>query len=165
VQFSASPRPEDTARKSRSWLVKARENITIAPQCRQIVTAKLETEKNQEPPPLVCVEPAQIPIEGVLSARTVTRVVLNQHHPVRRTSSPEHSATRSPNSCAYIMVANFTESMTLPKATVLGIAEEISESIVDKINPPPADLNQSYRRDRPEKPKVRLCIKNYYMEN
>ena len=40
VQFSASTRPEDTARESRSWLVKARENITIAPQCRQIVMAK-----------------------------------------------------------------------------------------------------------------------------
>ena len=40
VQFSASTRPEDTARESRSWLVKARENITIVPQCRQIVMAK-----------------------------------------------------------------------------------------------------------------------------
>jgi hypothetical protein len=135
-QFSASPRPEDTAIERRSWLVKAKENITIAPRCRQIVMAKLESEQNQEPPPLVCVEPAQVPVEGVLSARKVTRVVLNSHQPLRLTSSREHAATRSPNSCAYIMVANFTdESLTLPKATVLGIAEEISESLVDKLPP------------------------------
>jgi len=33
------------------------------------------------------------------------------------------------------MLANFSdESVTIPKATVLGIAEGISESLVDKIN-------------------------------
>jgi hypothetical protein len=33
------------------------------------------------------------------------------------------------------MVANFTnEALTLPKVTVLGIAERISESLVDRIN-------------------------------
>jgi hypothetical protein len=33
------------------------------------------------------------------------------------------------------MIANFSnKALTVPKATVLGIAEEISESIVDKIN-------------------------------
>jgi len=32
------------------------------------------------------------------------------------------------------MITNFSnETLTVPKATVLGIAEEISESIVDKI--------------------------------
>jgi len=123
--------------ESRTWLVKAEENVTIAPRCRQVVMVKLESEQKQEPPPLVCVEPAQIPIECVPSARTVTRVVQNSHQPVRLTSSREHAATRSPSSCAYVMVANFTgESLTLPKATVLGIAEGISELIVDKINPP-----------------------------
>ena len=33
------------------------------------------------------------------------------------------------------MVANFSdEELTIPKATVLGIAEEVTEEIVDKIN-------------------------------
>ena len=33
------------------------------------------------------------------------------------------------------MVANFTnEALTIPKTTVLGIAEEVSESLVDRIN-------------------------------
>ena len=33
------------------------------------------------------------------------------------------------------MVANFSkQELTIPKATVLGIAEEVAESVVDKIN-------------------------------
>jgi hypothetical protein len=33
------------------------------------------------------------------------------------------------------MVANFSqETLTVPKATILGIAEEVSEPLVDKIN-------------------------------
>jgi hypothetical protein len=35
------------------------------------------------------------------------------------------------------MLANFTvESLTTPKTTVLGVAEEVSESLVDSINTP-----------------------------
>jgi len=139
--------------ESRTWLVKAKENITIAPRCRQVVMAKLESEQNQEPPPLVCAEPAQIPIEGVLSARMVTRVILNSHQPARLTSSHEHTATRSPNSCAYVMDANFTgKPLTLPKVTVLGIAEGISEAIVDKI-PPPDGLKSELPTRPPRKTK------------
>jgi hypothetical protein len=36
----------------------------------------LETEKIQELPQLVCVEPAQIPIEGILTARGLSRTNL-----------------------------------------------------------------------------------------
>jgi hypothetical protein len=33
------------------------------------------------------------------------------------------------------MLANFSsEELTIPKATILGVAEEVSESLVDKIN-------------------------------
>jgi hypothetical protein len=33
------------------------------------------------------------------------------------------------------MLANFTEEiLTIPKATVLGVAEEVSESLIDRIN-------------------------------
>jgi hypothetical protein len=32
------------------------------------------------------------------------------------------------------MLANFSGKLTVPKATVLGVAEEVSEDFVDKIN-------------------------------
>jgi hypothetical protein len=45
------------------------------------------------------------------------------------------------------MVANFSqETLTVPKATILGIAEEVSEPLVDKIN-----ANSGSPPDRAEK--------------
>ena len=50
-------------------------------------------------------------------------------------SQDGHKPTGRLHSCACVMVANFSdEAITIPKATVLGIAEGISESMVDKIN-------------------------------
>jgi len=44
--------------------------------------------------------------------------------------------TRTRNSQAMVMVANFSdEQLIIPKATVLGVAEEITEELVDRINP------------------------------
>jgi hypothetical protein len=54
-QLPASPHPDA---QSRTWFVKARENVTIAPRCRQVVMGNLESEGNQELLSLVCVEPA-----------------------------------------------------------------------------------------------------------
>jgi hypothetical protein len=94
-QLSAGLCPEITTQQSESWLVRATENITIAPRCRQIVLGRLESEKEQSLPPLVCVEPAQIPI-GVLS----TRVLSIQ---VRCTQAfPRDITGRSYSSCAYV---------------------------------------------------------------
>jgi len=45
-----------------AWLVKARENITTAPRSQQVLIGKLEFEQKQKPLPLVCIEPAHIPI-------------------------------------------------------------------------------------------------------
>jgi hypothetical protein len=44
-QFSASLGFEKTVQPGKSWLVKATENITVAPRCRQIVLGKFESEK------------------------------------------------------------------------------------------------------------------------
>ena len=45
-----------------------------------------------------------------------------------------------PRNCAYVMVANFTsEELVISKATILGVVEEISETLVDCIN---ADSDQ-----------------------
>ena len=46
----------------------ATENVTVAPRFRQIVLERLESEKEQNLPPLACVELTQIHIEGILSA-------------------------------------------------------------------------------------------------
>jgi hypothetical protein len=73
-QFPANPSPENKTEESMSWLVRATENVRIAPRCRKIVLGRLETGKEQNLPPLICLEPAQIPIEGIHSARGLARV-------------------------------------------------------------------------------------------
>jgi len=49
-------------------------------------------------------------------------------------SQDDQKPTGSLHNCASIMVTNFNdEALNIPKATVLGIAEGISENMVDKI--------------------------------
>jgi len=48
-QSAAGSFPEKTATQGRTWLVRAKENITMAPRCRQVVIAQLEIEKGQAP--------------------------------------------------------------------------------------------------------------------
>ena len=51
-------------------------------------------------------------------------------------SQSSHSETGAPSRCAYVMLANFSnETLVVPKATVLGVAEEVSETLVNKLNP------------------------------
>jgi hypothetical protein len=73
-QLSAGLRPETVTHESRTWLVRAKQNIVVVPSCRQIVVGTLESEKEQSLPALVCVEPAQIPIERNLPERALSRV-------------------------------------------------------------------------------------------
>ena len=73
-QLSASPHREGTSVQNETWLVKAKENISITPRCRKIVTGIVESGKNQKLPPLVWVESIQIPIEGILPAPALSRV-------------------------------------------------------------------------------------------
>jgi len=89
-QVPASPHPEITRQQGNSWLVRARENIVLAPRCRQIVVGRLESEKEQSLPSLVCVEPAQIPIVGILSACALSRVESKAHEPSRVISQSSH---------------------------------------------------------------------------
>jgi hypothetical protein len=56
---------------SNSWLMKATENVTIAPRSPLIISATIELEKSQNSPSLVYVEPATIPQEGILPARVI----------------------------------------------------------------------------------------------
>jgi len=108
--------------------VRSVENVTIKLRCRQVVSGRLEGKKGQSFPSLVCVEPAHIPIHGVLPVRVITRVGLNE-------TQPEHLKTPVPNSRTHVMLANCGDSpITIPKSTVLGIAEQVSETLVDRIN-------------------------------
>ena len=96
------------------------------------MTGIVESGKKQKLPLLVCIEPVQIPIEGILPARAPSRVEQPEH--VMR-SQDDRKPTGRLHSCACVMVANFSdEALTIPKSKVLGIAEGISESMVDKIN-------------------------------
>jgi hypothetical protein len=133
VQFSVSFHREPTINQSRTWLVKDKENIIIAPRCRQIVAGILESGNGQSTPALVCVEPAQIPVEGIFPARALSRSERDERAVLAQANS---NATGNLGSSICVMLDNFSdEELTVPKATILGVAEEISESLVDKINP------------------------------
>jgi hypothetical protein len=81
---------------------------------------KLELEQEQEPPPLVCIEPAHIPIEGVLPVRGLTREECSPNKTTLMTSQADHKADRSPNTSVYVMLANFSNlTLTVPKSTFL----------------------------------------------
>jgi len=94
-QPSNNPRSEVTTRCSKSWLVRATENTTVAPRCRKADTRRMDIEKGQILPSLVCVEPALIPIQ-VLLARVLSRVGTITSEASRLTSQRRHIETGAP---------------------------------------------------------------------
>jgi hypothetical protein len=83
----------------------------------------------------VCIEPATIPIQGVLSALALTRVETREHDMTQLMSSPKQANTVASASSVYVMLTNFSQQeLTLPKATVLGLPEKVSETLIDQIN-------------------------------
>ena len=92
-QFPATRPQERSPMQARTWLLRAKENITLAPRCRKVVIAKLEFEKEKEPPTLVCIEPAKIPVEGIFSARALTRVGPSIHESLRTAPRADHAET------------------------------------------------------------------------
>jgi hypothetical protein len=91
---------------------------------------KIRHREGENLPSLNCMETAMVSIQGFHPARVLTRV--------QTTSSLQltHRAhSEAPRNSAHVKITNFNnKALTVPKATVLGIAEEISESIVSKIN-------------------------------
>ena len=147
-QLSAGLSSETVTQSSRTWFVRAKENVVVAPRCRQIIVGRLESEKGESLPPLVCVEPAPLPIEGILPARALSRVMSGAPELARNEAQPSRVETEPHKNCAYVMVANFSnEPLTLPKSTVLGVAEGVAESLVDRINTD-ADQPQKPQRKR-----------------
>jgi len=92
----------------------------------------VKSGKEQKLPPLVCIEPVQVPIERIFPSRALSRVEQREH---AMTSRDDRKPTGRLHTCACVMVENFSdEALTIPKDTVLTMAEGISESMVDKIN-------------------------------
>jgi len=108
--------------------------------------------KRRESPELVCVEPAQLLLEGVLAARWLSRSFTKAPQPTTPqkemnsvTSCDQLSGTHS-GMYVHVMVVNFShEEIQLPKATVLGEAEETSTSVVADINDE-VKTNSNHRR-------------------
>jgi len=110
-----------TTSQTRTCLIKAIESTVIEPRCRQVVIGKLDTEKGESLPSLICMEPAMVPIHGVHPARVLTRVQTRSS--LQLTSLQGHIFSEAPRNCAYEMFTNFSnEALTVPKVTVLGIA-------------------------------------------
>jgi hypothetical protein len=81
-QLPASPCCEASPSQEKIWFVKAVENVTVPPRCQQIILGRLDSDEKQNPPPLVCIEPAKIPIEGILSASGLSRVKTQANEPL-----------------------------------------------------------------------------------
>ena len=105
-QLPASPCSETTPSHEKVWFVKAVENFTVPPRCEEIIVGRLGSDKKQNHLPLVCMEPAKIPIEGIVPARRLSRVQTKANDPPRVTSSYSGDTTRTRNSQAMVMVAN-----------------------------------------------------------
>jgi hypothetical protein len=76
----------------------------------------------------------QIPIEGVFPDRALAQVQQGEGQSTEMMSQRSCQASVSSNS-AYVMLANFSgEKLTIRKAKILGVAEEVSESLIDSIN-------------------------------
>jgi hypothetical protein len=161
-QLAASPCSEATTSKEEVWIVKAVENVTVPPRCQQIIVRQLDSDKNQNPPPLVCIEPAKIPIEDILPAHGLSRVMTMANEPPRVTSSHSNNMTRTRNSQLVVMVAKFSdEQLIIPKAIFRGVVEEITEELVDRIKqtdyPISDPLNDRGKRERS------FCTRNWCM--
>jgi len=110
--------------------------------------------KRDRSPPLVCIEPVQIRI-GVFPARTLLRIESNVHKFSTVESKVVHAETDVSGCYAHVILANFSDAeLTVPKASVLGVAEEMSEPLVNDVNevqmPAKREPNKSPKRRKNE---------------
>jgi len=120
--------------------VEITETVKIPPRVKKMVVGKIKFPKYHETPNLVCIDPAQMPYEGVLAARGLSPVLSAGD----RSSVAQMTSRRGRTSQltipdradhVHVMLANFSEEeIVIPKATVVGVAEEISPTLVAAIN-------------------------------
>ena len=94
-----------------------------------MAVGRVEFLRRQEAPPLVCVEPAQLPQEGVLAARVLSRVL----QPADKTGEPHMTSrvactTQLTNSCrrGLVHLMSVSHDIELP-AEVVKTAQEGDE--------------------------------------
>ena len=141
-------------READPWLVELTETVKVPPRVKKMVVGKVKFQTQCVTPKLVCIEPAQMPFEGVLAARGLSHVlpVEDRSGEVRETSrcgrtNQLKNAERAER--VHVMVVNFSEEeITLPKATVVGVAEEVSPSLVAAINDDAFTADSSSDRKR-----------------
>ena len=134
----------------------------LQPRAKRTVLGKvLGGGNSRNPSCLLCVEPAHVPIEDICVARVLTRPGVGIHKsqsagksalPAGCTQLNSHASdvprdskvnetknsaleTRYPSDTVMLMVVNFSkEELTLPKGTILGIAQSISENLVVSVS-------------------------------
>jgi hypothetical protein len=136
------------------------EKLILQPKSKQVVYGKIIGEKPQISPTIVCVEPAQIHIEGVCAAHVLSHVYVDNHNKQRtdlhvsasRTQTATHElqqtphcdednenqgCSSTPNHClgtVLLVLANFSDEELSLTATILGLAHEVSENLLVSIN-------------------------------
>jgi len=133
----------------------------LQPRAKHTVVGKVQGGNSGNPSCLLCVKPAHISVEGICVARVLTRpgVGIHKNQPVGKSAlstgctqvsmhaqdvphdlkvskrldgTPE---IRYPPDSLTLMVVNFSkEELTLPKGTVLELAQEISENLVVSVS-------------------------------
>ena len=123
------------------WMVTTTETVRLVPRVKQIVVGKAELPKRLSSPELMCVEPSQLPLEGVLVASGLSRAFnkATERPRQRETTTPltsraDQLSSTPPSVYVHVMVINYSHEKKLPKAAVLGLAEETSARIVAAIN-------------------------------
>jgi hypothetical protein len=146
---------------SEAWTVISKETVVLQPRAKRTVLGNVQGGNSENSSYLLCVEPANVPIEGICVARVLTRpsVEIHKNQPVGKSAlstsctqlnihSPEvpHDLTvtkqldgtpeiRYPPDSVTLMIVNFSdEELTLPKGTMLGVAQEISENLVVSVS-------------------------------
>jgi len=113
--------------------VKTTETVKISPR---MIVGKLALPKRQINSELVCIEPAQMPHECILAARGISPVLpaelrLGRSRETSRCLRSSHLIDNIRREYFHVMVVNFSqEEVVIPRATLVGVAEEISPYLV-----------------------------------
>jgi hypothetical protein len=138
------------------WLVKLPESVKLTPRAKQMFIGRMEVPKRGSETPLVCKEAAQLPSESILVTRGVSRVIVptqQSNQPCVQTAEAPQTASHTSQgndgvkAAVHVMVVNVShQEVELPKGPVLGVAEEVSETLVAAVNDGPMSET---RRDAP----------------
>ena len=120
------------------------QSVKLTPRAKQMLIGRLQVPKCGSETPPICIEPAQLPSEGILIARGVSRVIVQtQQSKQPRVETVEAACMARDTTqggdvvkaAVHVMVVNFShEEVELPKGTVLGVAEEVSQNLVAAVN-------------------------------